>query len=134
MFFDQLQNQILLALIIEDCVWYIGCLRFAFEMSYDTRYLSEAEFCISWKGGLCPLSFWKVCNGFDHFRTNLWKHIGRYHRKKNTNFPIRRWVVSKKSFWPLLCWFLKLELKMLLWEIPKIFLQVTRRVSCSSAK
>ena len=40
-------------------------------------------------------SFRIVCNCFDGFRPNLPKNIGRFHRKKNTNFAKWRWVPSK---------------------------------------
>ena len=92
-FFDQLQSDVVAALFFERFVRYFGFLQPAFEMSCDTEYLTKKTafvFLETWSSSFCI-----VCNCFDDFRPNLPKNTGRFHRKKNTNFPRRRWVRSK---------------------------------------
>ena len=61
------------------------------------RYRIHKKKLLIFSGTLSP-SFCIVCDCFDHFRTNLPKIIGRFHRKQNTKFPKRPWVRSKKVF------------------------------------
>ena len=61
-------------------------------MSCDIEYLLKQLpiFSETWSSSFCIV--WKC---FDDFRPNLPKKIGRFHQKKNTNFPKRRWVRCK---------------------------------------
>ena len=93
-FFVQTQSHVLAALFSERYVRYFGSLHPAFEMSCDTEYLEKKQLLIfseTWSSSLCI-----VCNCFDDFRTNPPKSFGRFHWKKNTNFPKWRLVRSKK--------------------------------------
>ena len=63
-----------------------------------------------------------MSNCFDDFRPNLPKKIGRFHQKKNTNFPKRRWVRCKNvCFSPALLFSLVVTQKTVLrysWGLP----------------
>ena len=97
-------------------IWTNTCFLFKCRVTFWLRYFSNATFgtlalyilrlrCLpipyiyknsfwffseTWYSSFCI-----VCNCFDDFRSHIPKTIGRFHRKKNTNFPKRRWVRSK---------------------------------------
>ena len=96
------------------------------------RILREKQLLIfseTWSSSFCI-----VCNCFDYFRTNLPKHFGRFHWKKNTNFPKRRWVRSKIVFLSSGGLVALVVTKKSVWELPQISLLETIRVFWSNAE